>query len=590
MDNGGVGADSILPGAPTLVLTPAQGEHYILAGDLNIRKSTVAQTETSDSDSDSPKVSRVWGNWGEYMLIPEKRKEALNELGVGDIELGVGLFATPWATQAPLFITKEMDAFSYNWGSLSNGDDTLLWANRPFSLLEKVAEKLTFEKCHLALITPDWEDRKWWKTLSNLPHRKLCFPTRTPLFYGGFRKKPLPPKKNWRTVMWLIDTRNLPQKKSLHTQTPQRGLEELKREVEKIPAVQWTHGYQGGKPSQKGKPHIPYPGESSISVKEQNTQTEFMAIQEQNENSVDPEEETEENLPRTPLATFRGGVKTFEEEKPKTKSTGGLEKVLKIKVVLATPDGARYQALALIDTGAEVSLVRKGLLPEKTFTEAQVRLRLVTATNQRIQGGTTEAKIEMEIPARNVATREKITILTPTALYLADGVEKYVILSYKWLGERDLVVNPRQHGLSVALKKTKVWIPGEAKLRQRANAVLPSQPMRICGIPEDPEQEILPSSEKPPMRVETGEREGKQKKKKPRALDLFCGRKSAAHILEQNGYQVETLDIDQKRDPSIFTDVLSWEYKKIPKGVLHHHCRKSHMHRVQPSKNKGDPT
>jgi hypothetical protein len=52
------------------------------------------------------------------MLIPKWRKWALEKLGVGDLILGVDLFATPWTTAAPLLITKEMDSFSFDWGAL----------------------------------------------------------------------------------------------------------------------------------------------------------------------------------------------------------------------------------------------------------------------------------------------------------------------------------------------------------------------------------------------------------------------------------------------------------------------------------------
>ena len=57
-------------------------------------------------------------------------------------------------------------------------------------------------------------------------------------------------------------------------------------------------------------------------------------------------------------------------------------------------------------------------------------------------------------------------------------------------------------------------------------------------------------------------------KGKKRALDLSCGRKSATKVLEAHGYQVECLDNDPKREPTIFKDVLQWEYKKFPRGFF----------------------
>ena len=207
---------------------------------------------------------------------------------------------------------------------MSDGD-TVLWANPPFAALDKVAEKLTFEKCRVALVTPDWEDHDWWKVLEKLPHQKILLPTRTPLYYGGFRKKPLPPVKNWRTVVWLIDTRGLKRTSNPKEKKSHRGLEELKAEVAKLPAVQWTHGFQGGKPAIKGAPHQPFLGTQRCSTRERQTQTELCAKEWESTNSSCPEEDPiddEENLPRTPLATFRGGVKTFEEATRKPAQPG----------------------------------------------------------------------------------------------------------------------------------------------------------------------------------------------------------------------------------------------------------------------------
>ena len=97
----------------------------------------------SPEESQTPQsVSRVWGNWGEYMLVPEWREWALDQLGVGESVLTVDLFATPWTTAAPYFISEEMDAFSFDWGALLLSEVQMLWANPPFAILGKVIAKL----------------------------------------------------------------------------------------------------------------------------------------------------------------------------------------------------------------------------------------------------------------------------------------------------------------------------------------------------------------------------------------------------------------------------------------------------------------
>ena len=507
----------------------------------------------------SHQVSRVWGNWGEYTLVPKWREWALAHLGVGHIDLGVDLFATPWSSAAPLFITKEMDAFSFSWGALQPGGSTLLWANPPFAILEKVVEKLARDPCHIAMVTPHWEDKPWWEMLLKLPHQRICLPPRYHLFYGAFRKSTLP-QPAWRTVVWLIDTRKSkesPQNfREPQDNIGQKGLEDLKKEVEKIPAVQWTHGFQGGKPTQRGTPHKPFEDTFGKTTRDCETQTTFVGRSELATNASEPvsqgldvatssstflgtphSEEVESS--KNPPAFLRGGIKTFGEETSRGSPTGALEKVLRVKVVITTPDNTQFQALALVDTGAEVNLIRKGLLPEHCFKEAKVRLRLVAANNQQIPGGAMEVTVQMVLPARDFETRERFSVTTPTTLYQSSGIGEDIILAYRWMAERSVVVDPRQHGMAATVDKIKVWIPGETGLRQRANARLPSQPMHICAVP-----------------VQEG-----QHKKKPRALDLFCGRKSAATILERQGFQVETLDIDSKRNTSVRADILTWKYK-----------------------------
>ena len=100
------------------------------------------------------RIQRVWGNFGEYTLDPKWRQWALERLGVGDLDIRVDLFSEPWSSAADLYITREMDAFSFNWGRLQEGSPNILWANPPFRVLTKVARKISQEPCMFALCTP----------------------------------------------------------------------------------------------------------------------------------------------------------------------------------------------------------------------------------------------------------------------------------------------------------------------------------------------------------------------------------------------------------------------------------------------------
>ena len=44
-------------------------------------------------------------------------------------------------------------------------------------------------------------------------------------------------------------------------------------------------------------------------------------------------------------------------------------------------------------------------------------------------------------------------------------------------------------------------------------------------------------------------------------LDLYSGTGSVADIFQARGYEVTTVDIDPKYNPTIHTDMLTWDYK-----------------------------
>jgi hypothetical protein len=269
----------------------------------------------------------------------------------------------------------------------------------------------------------------------------------------------------WRTVAWLVDTRQLDLLPPFNPGQG-KGLDELVQEIERHPTVQWSHNYQGGKAMAPPR-------------EEKATQVE--------NRTLDPEPDPQESTPQAQppeaepaSAHLRGGVKTYGQGPRRGGPGGSLEKYLKVKVVLVTKSGDQVQATALVDTGAEVSLIKKGILPDECFTEAKVKLKLIAANNQKMRGGSHEVGLDMQFSARQVRTREKHTLVTPSDLYLAEEIEEDIILSYGWLAERSLEVVPRQHGMYTTLGEERIWIPGESHFpKQRVNARLPTQPMRI---------------------------------------------------------------------------------------------------------------
>ena len=57
-------------------------------------------------------------------------------------------------------------------------------------------------------------------------------------------------------------------------------------------------------------------------------------------------------------------------------------------------------------------------------------------------------------------------------------------------------------------------------------------------------------------------------KNKGKALDLFSGTGSVSKRLEYLGYEVISLDLDPKTDPTILSDLLEWKYTDYPSGFF----------------------
>ena len=52
----------------------------------------------------------------------------------------------------------------------------------------------------------------------------------------------------------------------------------------------------------------------------------------------------------------------------------------------------------------------------------------------------------------------------------------------------------------------------------------------------------------------------------PRLLELFCGTKSIGRAFEAAGWEVVSLDIVSKFEPTILCDIRSWDYTTFPPG------------------------
>ena len=205
---------------------------------------------------------------------------------------------------------------------------------------------------------------------------------------------------------------------------------------------------------------------------------------------------------------------------------------LRLRATICLDHDPDKEILVFIDTGSEVNLVRRGILPADRLKPAQRPVKLWAANSGTLSGGSTEATVRLRLRGSETDKKKRVALTTPTLVYEAD-IEDDMILSYEWLGERGFDVSPRRHGLLGVMDGCRIWIPGIDEDRSQS---LHRQPVAVHAIPAQ---------------------------NAPRALDLFCGTKSAARVLESHGFQVETVDSDPKRDPSHCVDVMSWDYRAV---------------------------
>ena len=200
---------------------------------------------------------------------------------------------------------------------------------------------------------------------------------------------------------------------------------------------------------------------------------------------------------------------------------------LRIRAVGFASEEVRPFVMVLIDTGAQVSLIRRGIIPSEMFRKSPKPVRLVAAGKQVMHGGDREVELHLQFEGVFEGTDEKTKLFSPSTFYEADIADD-LIVSYTWLGQRGFEVIPRRHGIVCEKGGLRIWVPG------------------------------VPASEPGPSATPSAIRRLTLRPK--RALDLFSGTGSAAKVLRAHGYDVVTVDNDPKWLPDVLEDILTWDY------------------------------
>jgi len=140
----------------------------------------------------------------------------------------------------------------------------------------------------------------------------------------------------------------------------------------------------------------------------------------------------------------------------------GLVPHLRVKCRFQVGDEDPYRVRALIDTGAEVSLVRKGLVESQYLQPSRIPLLILGANNRRVIGGTLQVSGLLEFDATAYGSHEPVRHIFPTTLHEADITED-IIFSYSFLAYIRLEISPWRHGLELKMDGRRSFIEGLPK-------------------------------------------------------------------------------------------------------------------------------
>ena len=128
----------------------------------------------------------------------------------------------------------------------------------------------------------------------------------------------------------------------------------------------------------------------------------------------------------------------------KLMSVGGSRQML-MCVRVSDREGGQHTAKALVDTGAQCNLIRRGFLPSRLMSRAKEPLVLLTADHSRMAGGDEEVSLDIvfdtDVPDPSTCTLR--------GTFLDANINVDLILSYPWLEENEIAVYPHLGCLGV---------------------------------------------------------------------------------------------------------------------------------------------
>ena len=150
---------------------------------------------------------------------------------------------------------------------------------------------------------------------------------------------------------------------------------------------------------------------------------------------------------------------------------------------------------ALVDTGAEINVIKKGLIPSELTHPNHRPITMTAADAAPLSGGKMGVSGTAVLGGTEEDTQTWIEIHCPIHFYEAQ-ITAEAILSYSWLANQNLLVNPRRHALYYRDQDVSVYMPGVGKSTNKTSHVISVRIEQISGItpPELNEPETPPRS------------------------------------------------------------------------------------------------
>ena len=214
---------------------------------------------------------------------------------------------------------------------------------------------------------------------------------------------------------------------------------------------------------------------------------------------------------------------------------------LKVGMTMIFPDGSSREITALVDTGAEVNLVRSDLVDPSFFKPSKRPVRLGASNSTRLCGGSNDVELILGMGGVESDNKRALDFRVPFVAYDA-AISHDVIISYRWLAENKAIVCPERHGLLFTGRgQEMVWVVG-----------LPS-PERAGGIITLKAEDLLENDEHEVLDIEILVDRLSTWGVKPSDLDWkVWGEDESEHMGRDNSSGVEDREVDTD-------DTLGWE-------------------------------